>query len=111
MHYLNNKLHRIEQWGLIIFFLDKSDKYSFDQRTETSTHSYTPDMEVSSEVIYALFDKVRAKELLWNYSHTDYKSRNLKRTLVDEISKEISHKSCECWTETMVLSERLLCVA
>jgi len=45
-------------------------------------------MELSSEVIYALLDKVRVKEPLWNTSHKDYKSRNVKRTLMDEISNE-----------------------
>ncbi|XP_047489900.1 uncharacterized protein LOC125039718 isoform X3 [Penaeus chinensis] len=46
-------------------------------------------MELSSQVIYALLEKVRAKEPLWNTTHKDYKSRNLKRTLMDEISKEL----------------------
>ncbi|XP_063611759.1 zinc finger and BTB domain-containing protein 14-like isoform X2 [Penaeus indicus] len=46
-------------------------------------------MELSSQVIYALLEKVRAKEPLWNPNHKDYKSRNLKRTLMDEISKEL----------------------
>lgn len=46
------------------------------------------DMRVFSEVIYSLLDTVRAKEPLWNTSHKSYKSRNLKRKLMNEISKE-----------------------
>lgn len=56
-------------------------------------------MEVPSEVIYTLLDKIRTKESLWNTNPKDYQSKSLKRTLMDEINRELRHEHCKRWTD------------
>ncbi|XP_042857366.1 uncharacterized protein LOC122243750 isoform X2 [Penaeus japonicus] len=46
-------------------------------------------MELSPGVTYALLEKIRKNEILWNTSLENYKSRNLKRSLMDKICSEL----------------------
>ncbi|XP_047475853.1 uncharacterized protein LOC125029764 [Penaeus chinensis] len=46
-------------------------------------------MELSSEITFAFLEKIRMNEILWKTSLENYKSRNLKRSLMDKICSEL----------------------
>ncbi|XP_037782554.1 uncharacterized protein LOC119578916 [Penaeus monodon] len=46
-------------------------------------------MDLPSDIIYALIDKIKASEELWNTNHKNYKKKTVKRMKIVDISREL----------------------
>lgn len=93
------------------FFIDKSDNRSYDQQTQTSTPSDTPKTWRSLQKLFTPYWIKQEPKSCCRTPITQITNppRNLK-TKMYETSKELRHIRYELWTETVVLSEEILCV-
>ncbi|XP_063612730.1 uncharacterized protein LOC134786165 [Penaeus indicus] len=57
-------------------------------------------MYLPSDIIYALIDKIKANEELWNAKHKNYKRKTVKRMKIVDISRELQ-KDYPCHAEKL----------